>query len=200
MHGMYGSMEAEYEVQRTIKRAGLTVFLCLLRKVSGPIKVRVNNKGRIDGLRRGETECIKPRAGDAHLWMKIWEEFHELVKRGFLVDVEHVKAHRTKKEKKNMSHFEKFVTEGNEKADELAKAGAMLDEGYMAEARAETIRQERERRCMWPCSMRPASTAWWNNGRTVKSSNLSRKKSGFFVDTKNEETKHRTEWCAEADS
>ena len=137
-------MEAEYEVQRTIKRAGLTVFLCLLRKVSGPIKVRVNNKGRIDGLRRGETECIKPRAGDAHLWMKIWEEFHELVKRGFLVDVEHVKAHRIKKEKKNMSHFEKFVTEGNEKADELAKAGAMLDEGYMAEARAETIRQERE--------------------------------------------------------
>ena len=34
--------------------------------------------------------------------------------------------------------FEKFVTEGNEKADELAKAGAMLDEGFMAEARAKT--------------------------------------------------------------
>ena len=29
-----------------------------------------------------------------------------------------------------MSQFEKFVTEGNEKADELAKAGAMLDEGF----------------------------------------------------------------------
>ena len=38
-----------------------------------------------------------------------------------------VKAHRTKKEKKEMSHFESFVTEGNEKADELAKAGAILD-------------------------------------------------------------------------
>ena len=37
------------------------------------------------------------------------------------MEVEHVKAHRTKKEKKDMSHFEKFVTEGNEKADELAK-------------------------------------------------------------------------------
>ena len=35
--------------------------------------------------------------------------------------VEHVKAHRTKKEKKEMSHSENFVTEGNEKADELAK-------------------------------------------------------------------------------
>ena len=27
LHGMYGSMEAEFEVQRTIKRAELTAFL-----------------------------------------------------------------------------------------------------------------------------------------------------------------------------
>ena len=64
-------------------------------------------------------------------------------KRGILVEVEHVEAHRTKKEKKDMSHFEKFVIEGNEKADELAKEGALLDEGFMAEARAETMQQER---------------------------------------------------------
>ena len=43
-----------------------------------------------------------------------------------------------------MSHFEKFVAEGNEKGDDLAKAGAMLDEGNMAEARVETLQQERE--------------------------------------------------------
>ena len=54
------------------------------------------------------------------------------------------KAHRTKKEKKNMSQFERFVTEGKEKAAELAKAGAMKDEGFVAEARAETMQQERE--------------------------------------------------------
>ena len=36
LYGMYGSMEADYEVQRTIKRAELTAFLCLLRKVIGP--------------------------------------------------------------------------------------------------------------------------------------------------------------------
>ena len=64
LHGMYGSMEAEYEVQRTIKRAELTAFLCFLRKVCGPIKVHVDNKGKLDGL-RGEKECIKPRARDA---------------------------------------------------------------------------------------------------------------------------------------
>ena len=43
-----------------------------------------------------------------------------------------------------MSQFEKFVTDGNEKADELAKAGAMLDEGFMAQVRAKTVQQERE--------------------------------------------------------
>ena len=57
LHGMFCSVEAEFEVQRTIKRAELTAFLCLLRKVSGPIKVHVDNKGIIDGLRKGEKEC-----------------------------------------------------------------------------------------------------------------------------------------------
>ena len=108
-HLLYGAMEAEFEVQRTIKRAELTAFLCLLKIVIGPIKVHLNNKGK------------KPRAGDADLWIKIWEELHGLAERCILVEVEHVKAHRTKKEKTDMSHFEKFVTEGNEKADELAK-------------------------------------------------------------------------------
>ena len=67
MQGMYGSVEAQLEVQRTIKWAELTAFLCLLKKMVGPIKVYVDNKGIIDGLRRGERECIKPRAGDADL-------------------------------------------------------------------------------------------------------------------------------------
>ena len=52
LYGMYGSMEAECEVQRTIKRSELTAFSGLLRKVIGPIKVHVDNKGIIDGLRR----------------------------------------------------------------------------------------------------------------------------------------------------
>ena len=52
LHGMCGSMEAEFEVQRAIKRAELTAFICLLRKVRGPVKVHVENKGIIDGLRK----------------------------------------------------------------------------------------------------------------------------------------------------
>ena len=62
-----------YEVQPTMKRAELTAFLCLLKKVIGPIKVHVVNQGTIDGFRKGEKECIKPRAGDAGLWVKQWE-------------------------------------------------------------------------------------------------------------------------------
>ena len=54
LHGMYGSMEAECEAQRTIKRAQLTAFLCLLRKVSGPNKVHVDNEGTIGVSRQGE--------------------------------------------------------------------------------------------------------------------------------------------------
>ena len=38
----------------------------------------------------------------------------------------------------------RFVIDGNEKADALAKEGAMLDEGFMAETRAQTVQQERE--------------------------------------------------------
>ena len=146
-HEMYGSMEAEFEVQRTIKRAELTAFLCLLKKVICPIKMHVDHKGFIDGLWRGEMKCIDLNAGDADLWIIVWEELHRLTSRDLLIEVEHVKAHRTKKDKKEMSHFEKFVSEGNEKAVELAKEGALLDEGFMARTRAKTVEQEREEVC-----------------------------------------------------
>ena len=58
--------------------------------------------------------------------------------------MQHLNAHRIKNEKEKMTKLERFVTEDDEKPYELAKAGAMLDEGFMAEARAETMRQERE--------------------------------------------------------
>ena len=139
-------MEAEFEVQRTMKRAELTAFLCLLKNVIGPIKVHVDNKGIVDGLWReeGENASIRKLAM-LTCGSKFGKNCTFQSQKKYLVKVEHVKAHRTKKDKKEMSHFEKkFVTEGNEKADELAKEGAMLDEGFMAETRAKTVQQERE--------------------------------------------------------
>ena len=94
-------------VQRTIKRAELTAFLCHFNRVIGPVRVHVDNKRIIDGLYEMEkVKGIKPTAGDADLWIAIWEELHGLAERCILVEVEHVKAHRTKKEKKHMSQFE----------------------------------------------------------------------------------------------
>ena len=67
MHGMYGTQDAELEVQRTIKRAELTAFLCFLWKAIGPTMVHVDSKGIIDGLWRGHMKCIGPEAMDADL-------------------------------------------------------------------------------------------------------------------------------------
>ena len=93
-------MKAEVEVQRTIKSAEPTASSCLLKRVIGLIKVHVDNKGIIDGLWRGERKCVNPKAGDAELWIKIWEELHSLAARDIVVEVEHAKAHRTQKAKK----------------------------------------------------------------------------------------------------
>ena len=64
---MFGSMEAELEIQRTIKSAELTAFEGLLKKVIGPIRVYVDNKGIVDGLRRGEREWIRAKS---IIWQK----------------------------------------------------------------------------------------------------------------------------------
>ena len=58
MHGMYRTLEAELEVQLTIKRAELTAFLCLFRKAVGPTMLHVDNKGIMDGLWRAEMRYI----------------------------------------------------------------------------------------------------------------------------------------------
>ena len=88
-------------------------------------------KGIIDGLWTGERRWIGPLAKDADLWILIWEEIHRVHQEGIFVEVELVKAHRSKKEKQQRALFEKQITEGNEKADELAKDGAMMDKGEM---------------------------------------------------------------------
>ena len=48
-------------------------------------------------------KCIGPRAKDANLWILIWEESHRVHQEGILLEVEHLKVHRSKKEKQQMS-------------------------------------------------------------------------------------------------
>ena len=142
-------------------------------------------------------ECTDPEAGDADLWIKIWEGLQLSTSKEILMEVEHVKAHRTEKDEKEMSHFEKFVTEGNEKADEKAQEGALLDEGVMAQVRAKTVQQEREE--IYAALQCAASfhclVEEWKGSEELK---LKRKQKWTSVDKTSEEPKHQTEWCAEA--
>ena len=62
-----------------------------------------HEEGVIDGLWRGEAKCLGPKAKDADLWILIWEELNRMHQEGKELEVGHVKAHRTKKEKNNMS-------------------------------------------------------------------------------------------------
>ena len=71
----------------------------------------------------------------------------------------------------------------------------MLDKGFMAEARAKTMQQGRERRCTQLCSSQPAFTVSWKNCEELRPKP---KAKWNFVDQTREETKHRTEWCADA--
>ena len=48
MHGMYGSVEAEFEVQRTMRRAEPTAFLYLLNRVIGLVTVYVEKELLMD--------------------------------------------------------------------------------------------------------------------------------------------------------
>ena len=102
-----------------------------------------------------------------------------------------------KRKIKNMSQFAEFVTEGNEKADDLATAGAMLDEGFMAEARAKTMQQEREE--VYVASQYAASFSClveqWKDCEELRPKPKEKK---VFVEKKSENTMHQTEWCADA--
>ena len=85
-----------------------------------------------------------------------------------------------------MSHFEKFVTEG-----------AMLDEGIMAEARAKTMQQARKElfaALQYAASFHCVVEEWMDCGELKPKP----KEKWVFVGKKREETKHRTERCADA--
>ena len=90
-----------------------------------------------------------------------------------------------------MSQFEKFVTEGAEKADGLAKAGAMLDEGFATEARAETMQQEREEvsAALQYAARFHCLVEEWKDCEEVKPKP---KEMWTIADQKRKETEHRT--------
>ena len=85
MCGMYGTLDADLEVQRTIERVELMAFLCLLGKAIGPTIVHVHNKGIIDGLWKCEMRYIGLRAKGADMRILIREELHRAHQEDILV-------------------------------------------------------------------------------------------------------------------
>ena len=121
---------------------------------------------------------------------KNWKEVDGLADRDiFLVEVEHVKAHHTKKDKKICRSL-RGLSPG-----ELAQEGAMLDEGCKSRNYAEGEREE-----VYATLQKAASfhclVERWKDCEELKPN---QKETWIFVVQKREETKHRTEWCAEAD-
>ena len=93
-----------------------------------------------------------------------------------------------------MSLFERFITEGNEKAHELAKAGAMLDGGVRAQVRANTVQQKREEvyaALHYAACFHCLVEEWKDCGELEPKP----KEKWVFVKQQGEAKKHRTEWC-----
>ena len=108
-----------------------------------------------------------------------------------------MKAHRTKKEMQQVSVFERFIAKGNEKSDEFAQEGAMIDGGLMAQVRASTVQQEREEGY---AALQHAARIHYlveerKDGEELKPTP---KEKWTFVNKHVEARKHRTEWCAAA--
>ena len=108
-----------------------------------------------------------------------------------------MQAHRTKKEMQQVSVFERFIAKGNEKSDEFAQEGAMIDGGLMAQVRASTVQQEREEGY---AALQHAARIHYlveerKDGEELKPTP---KEKWTFVNKHVEARKHRTEWCAAA--
>ena len=142
------------------------------------------------GLER--CNALAPEEKDADLWM-IWEEVRKIHQARTLLEVEHVMAHRFKKEKLQMSLFEHFVTEGNLRAG-LAK-GAMLEARWVRKEPAQSSREDKQ--CTRHCNTQLAFTdRWRRSGTSVTSLQPKPPEKWVLVKTKMGANRHHTAWCA----
>ena len=92
-----------------------------------------------------------------------------------------------------------FVADGSEKVDALAKAGAMLDEGSWRK-REQRQCSRSEKRCTQPLQYAASFHCLLEEWKDCAEVKPKAKRKVDFRGPEIEETKHRTEWCAEADS
>ena len=153
-------VEAEFEVQRNIKRAELTAFSCLRNRVIGSIKVYVDNKGIISGLRERRKIVHQANSGRCRFMDQNLGRTALFGRKGILVEVQHVKAHHTKKRKER---YDALMRSSSPKAMRRPMSWQKKEHYWtqgLWQKQDRKLCSRRGRRCTQLCSMRPASTAW----------------------------------------
>ena len=139
-------------IQRTIKRGESAAFLCFVRKGNGPTMVHVDNKGINDGLWRGETRCIGPKAKDATCGSRFGEKCTEFIKKAYCWNSSTSGRIATRSRSSKCRSPNMLSLRVVRKQMSKQKNGAMTDGGVMA--------QRKERRSMRLCNVHPSFSVW----------------------------------------
>ena len=192
MHEMYGTLDEEFEVQCTIKRTELTAFLSSGKP--SVLRCTLTMKESFGGLWRGERRCTGPGGKDLDLWILNWEGVAQSSSRRHTGGGRARPSTSLQKGMQDMTLVENFITEGNEKADELAQEGERLDGEDLAQVRAIAIQQEREEvyaALQYAASFHCLVEEW----KDCEELRPKPPKVGLG-NKKGEAKKHRTEWCS----
>ena len=103
-------------------------------------KSKSDNRGVVQALNRGEVECVGTSHTDADFRIQVWDQVNGHKEQHLKFRVVSVKAHSTAKVKAQKTQQIGTV---NDKTEELAKAGTMMDGAEFAEHVAD-----------WACEIR----------------------------------------------
>ena len=117
----HGAMPISLPVQRRILRAELWALWQAII-LSEPGATFVSDCATVPrGLERGPKWCTAARRPHADVWRRIWDCFLDIGDEAHIDSVTKCKAHLSKAERAQLDETGRFLTAGNELADELAK-------------------------------------------------------------------------------
>ena len=130
------------------------------------------------------------------LWIKIWEELHRLAARDIVVEVECVKAHRTKKRKRCRTLRGMSLKATRRRMSWQKQEQCWTKDLWRKREQRQSSKKEEDVYAALQYGARfHCLVEEWKDCEELKPK---LKEKWIFVDQKREETKHRTEWCAEA--
>ena len=126
----------------TSLRAELWAVLQMLQLALPPLRIYVDNKGVVDGWRRGRTWCCAASRPAADLWSQIWHKLLDIGTEG--IEICKCKGHATEADVLE-GRSTPFLRKGNDHADHFAGRGvevaeAMSPSGGDAEAYRRALR------------------------------------------------------------